>query len=61
MPSIQRIKSRNEEMSELIVYGVPFSQPVRAVLWALLHKNRSFRLELINPGYSGAGGSRHAD
>lgn len=48
-------------MSELVVYGVPFSQPVRAVLWALLHKNHPFRLELINPGYSGAGGSRHAD
>ena len=48
-------------MSELVVYGVPFSQPVRAVLWALLHKNHPFRLELINPGYSGAGGSRHTD
>ena len=48
-------------MSELIVYGLPFSQPVRAVLWVLLLKELPFRLQMINPGYAGEGGSRHAD
>ena len=37
----------------LIVYGVPFSQPVRAVLWLLLWKRRPFELRLVNPGSSG--------
>ena len=45
----------------LIVYGVPFSQPVRAVLWLMLYKQKSFELALINPGSSSEGGSRHPD
>ena len=43
----------------MIIYGVPFSQPVRAVLWLLLIKNFPFELRLINPGSSSEGGSRH--
>ncbi len=47
--------------SSLVVYGVPFSQPFRAVAWLLLHKQTSFELALTNPGSSGTGGSRHPD
>ena len=47
--------------SPLIIYGVPFSQPVRAVLWLMLYKQKSFELVLINPGSSSEGGSRHPE
>ena len=47
--------------SQLIIYGVPFSQPVRAVLWLMLYKQKPFDLALINPGSSSEGGSRHTD
>ena len=43
-------------MSKLIVYGLPFSQPVRAVVWALLLKEQPFEMKLLNPGHSGKGG-----
>jgi glutathione S-transferase len=43
----------------LILYGVPFSQPVRAVMWLLLHKKHPFEMVLINPGSKGDNGSRH--
>ncbi len=46
-------------MTRKIVYGVPFSQPVRAVLWLLMIKKMPFDLQLINPGSSSEGGSRH--
>ena len=45
----------------LILYGVPFSQPVRAVMWLLLMKRLRFRMVLINPGSSGATGSRNKE
>ncbi len=45
----------------LILYGVPFSQPVRAVMWLLLMKRLPFSMILINPGSSGENGSRHPD
>ena len=45
----------------LIIYGVPFSQPVRAVLWLMLYKQTPFEMDLINPGSSSEGGSRHPD
>ena len=45
-------------MERKIVYGVPFSQPVRSVLWLLLIKQVPFELKLINPGSSSEGGSR---
>ena len=45
----------------LIIYGVPISQPVRAVLWLLLYKQKPFEMVLINPGSSSEGGSRHPD
>eukprot|EP00729_Bicosta_minor_P015662 gene15662-6182_t len=34
----------------LIIYGVPLSQPVRAVLWACLIKRLPFKLQMIAPG-----------
>ncbi|MBT4162061.1 MAG: glutathione S-transferase family protein, partial [Gammaproteobacteria bacterium] len=48
-------------MKHLILYGVPFSQPVRAVMWLLLLKHHPFEMVLINPGSSGNNGSRHPD
>ena len=47
-------------MSEpVILYGVPFSQPVRAVMWVLLYKQTPFEMVLINPGSKGETGSRN--
>lgn len=46
-------------MQNLILYGVPFSQPVRAVTWLLLYKQLAFEMVLINPGSKGETGSRH--
>ncbi|MEM9176980.1 MAG: glutathione S-transferase family protein [Myxococcota bacterium] len=43
----------------LTVYGVPFSQPVRAVLWLLFLKRMPFEMKLINPGSKGETGSRN--
>jgi glutathione S-transferase len=43
----------------LILYGVPFSQPVRAVMWLMIHKRLPFEMVLINPGSSGDNGSRN--
>lgn len=45
--------------SPLILYGVPFSQPVRAVMWLLLYKRMPFEMVLINPGSKGDTGSRN--
>lgn len=47
--------------STLKLYGVPFSQPVRAVMWLLLNKKRPFEMVLTNPGSKGDNGSRHPD
>ena len=46
-------------MQPLILYGVPFSQPVRAVMWLLLMKRMPFEMVLTNPGSSGDNGSRN--
>ena len=46
-------------MKPLILYGVPFSQPVRAVMWLLLLKRMPFDMVLTNPGSKGDNGSRH--
>ncbi len=43
----------------LILYGVPFSQPVRAVMWLLLYKRLPFEMVLTNPGSKGETGSRN--
>ncbi len=43
----------------LILYGVPFSQPVRAVMWLLFLKKAPFEMVLINPGSKGETGSRN--
>lgn len=48
-----------ESSPALILYGVPFSQPVRAVMWLLLSRRLPFEMRLINPGSSNEGGSRH--
>lgn len=45
-------------MQPVILYGVPFSQPVRAVMWLLLYKRMPFDMVLINPGSKGDNGSR---
>ena len=51
-----------DQMSEnILIYGVPFSQPVRAVMWLMLIKKFPFKLMLTNPGSSSEGGSRHPD
>ena len=46
-------------MSTPIIYGVPFSQPVRAVMWLMFYKRAPFEMVLINPGSSGDNGSRN--
>ena len=47
-------------MSNLLtLYGVPFSQPVRAVMWLLLYKQMPFEMVPINPGSRGENGSRN--
>lgn len=43
------------------LYGVPFSQPVRAVMWVMLFKREPFEMILTNPGSKGDNGSRHPD
>ncbi|MDH3641269.1 MAG: glutathione S-transferase family protein [Gammaproteobacteria bacterium] len=43
----------------IILYGVPFSQPVRAVMWLMLYKRTPFQMVLINPGSKGDNGSRN--
>jgi len=43
----------------IVLYGVPFSQPVRAVMWLLLYKRMPFEMILINPGSKGETGSRN--
>ena len=43
----------------VILYGVPFSQPVRAVMWLMLYKRLPFEMVLINPGSKGETGSRN--
>ena len=42
----------------LILYGVPLSQPVRAVVWLMFLKQLPFEMVLINPGSKGNSGSR---
>ncbi len=43
----------------VILYDVPFSQPVREVMWLMLYKQMPFEMVLINPGSKGENGSRH--
>ncbi len=46
-------------MAALIVHGVPLSQPVRAVLWALVRKRKPFQLSPKVPGSPAEDGTRH--
>ena len=48
-------------MQPVRLYGVPFSQPVRAVMWLMLYQRMPFELVLTNPGSKGETGSRHPD
>ena len=48
----------NTESQPVILYGIPFSQPVRAVMWLLLYKKMPFVMAPINPGSKGDNGSR---
>ncbi|MBO6566205.1 MAG: glutathione S-transferase family protein [Pseudomonadales bacterium] len=48
-------------MSTPKLYGVPFSQPVRAVMWLFIMHKTPFELVLTNPGSKGENGSRHPD
>lgn len=49
----------NDHTQPVILYGVPFSQPVRAVMWLMLYKRTPFEMVLINPGSKGETGSRN--
>ena len=49
----------SEAMSALKLYGVPFSQPVRSVIWLLLRKELPFQFIPTNPGSKGKSGSRN--
>ncbi len=49
----------SDSKPSLILYGVPFSQPVRAVMWLLFMKRMPFELVMINPGSKGDNGSRN--
>lgn len=46
-------------MAPIKIYGVPFSQPVRSVIWLLLLKQLPFDLVPTNPGSKGENGSKH--
>lgn len=49
----------SDSIRPIILYGVPFSQPVRAVMWLMLYKRTPFEMVLINPGSKGETGSRN--
>ncbi|MDA0791069.1 MAG: glutathione S-transferase family protein [Proteobacteria bacterium] len=49
----------NTNSKPVILYGVPFSQPVRAVMWLMFYKRLPFEMVLINPGSRGETGSRN--
>lgn len=51
----------NAPSSRLLLHGIPFSQPVRAVMWLLLLKRVPFTLVPVGPGSKSEGGSRHPD
>ncbi len=46
-------------MTAIKIYGVPFSQPVRSLIWLLLLKQLPFELVPTNPGSKGENGSKH--
>ena len=49
----------SDAKSPFILYGVPFSQPVRAVMRLMFYKQLPLEMELINPGSKGDNGSRN--
>ena len=48
-----------DDAKPLILYGVPFSQPVRAVMWLMIYEGLPFEMVLTNPGSKGDNGSRN--
>lgn len=48
----------NATAKPLRLHGIPFSQPVRAVMWLLLNKGVPFEMVPVSPGSKGEGGSR---
>jgi glutathione S-transferase len=48
-----------ESPSQFRIYGVPFSQPVRAVMWLMFNRRQPFEMVLVNPGSKGDNGSRN--
>lgn len=46
-------------VNPLRIYGVPFSQPVRAVVWLMLYKGLPFQIIPTSPGSRNEGGTRH--
>lgn len=45
----------------LTVYGVPVSQPCKAVMWACLYKRLPFKLDVVVPGLKQKRGALHPD
>ena len=45
----------------LLLYGVPVSQPVRSVMWALYLKQQPFELKFTLPRSTKEGGARHPE
>lgn len=48
----------NTAPQPVLLHGIPFSQPVRAVMWLLLYKRMPFRMVPVSPGSKNEGGSR---
>lgn len=48
----------NQQAQPILLHGIPFSQPVRAVMWLLLYKRMPFRMAPVSPGSKSEGGSR---
>jgi len=48
----------NSSSQPVLLYGIPFSQPVRAVMWLMLHKRVPFKMVPVSPGSKNDGGSR---
>lgn len=48
----------NTAPQPVLLHGVPFSQPVRAVMWLLLYKRMPFKMVPVSPGSKNEGGSR---
>jgi glutathione S-transferase len=57
--SYNTISEKHSSLKMLKLYGVPVSQPVRAVAWALALKQVPFQMCMVGPGGKGKTGTRH--